>query len=84
MTLSAHDVAQQVGASLEVVEKLADLVSTGSPEAFTSHIVRKRRGDIREIVQPSRPRVQSVVALDLGVRRERIPFRAHTVDVGRS
>ena len=54
MTLSVHDVAQQVGASLKVVEKLADLVSTGSPEVFSSHIVRKRRGGIREIVQPSR------------------------------
>jgi hypothetical protein len=54
MTLSVRDVAQQVGASLEVVEKLADLVSAGSAEAFTAHIARKRRGGIREIIKPGR------------------------------
>jgi RNA-directed DNA polymerase len=53
MTLSDQDVAQQVGASLELVETIADLVSTGSPMAFTSYTVRKRRGGIREIVRPT-------------------------------
>jgi RNA-directed DNA polymerase len=54
MALSIHDVAQQAGLSLGLAQELAGLVSSGSEDAFSSHIVRKKHGGVREIVRPGR------------------------------
>ncbi|WP_158940522.1 reverse transcriptase family protein [Streptomyces rimosus] len=55
MPYSVHDLAQQAGVSVEVLERLSSMLPAGAGQLYVQRIYRKKHGGIREIFKPKPP-----------------------------